>query len=74
MTVKLSVQNASFGYGNNENVWENINIDINDGDCFLRLLAGCLCLRYRNVLQPFRGSRRCAGRARRHRVCGLYAI
>ena len=37
MAVKLSVQNASFGYGSNENVWENINIDINDGDCLCLL-------------------------------------
>lgn len=37
MTVKLSIQNASFGYGNNENVWENINLDIHDGECLCLL-------------------------------------
>jgi len=37
MTVKLSIRDASFGYGSSETVWENINIDVKDGECLCLL-------------------------------------
>lgn len=37
MAVKLSIRNASFGYNDNEPVWEDINIDVEEGDCLCLL-------------------------------------
>lgn len=37
MVPKLSIRNASFGYNIKETVWEDINIDIEDGECLCLL-------------------------------------
>ncbi|MGI6225856.1 MAG: ABC transporter ATP-binding protein [Peptococcales bacterium] len=37
MSIKLSVKNASFGYTDCEPVWENINIDVEEGECLCLL-------------------------------------
>ena len=37
MAIKLSIQDASFGYNSSETVWEHINIDVMDGDCLCLL-------------------------------------
>jgi iron complex transport system ATP-binding protein len=37
MTTKLKIENASFGYNEHGNVWENINIQVNQGECFFLL-------------------------------------
>lgn len=37
MTVKLSIRNASFGYNEKETVWENINLDVEEGECLCLL-------------------------------------
>lgn len=37
MAVKLSIRDASFGYGNGETVWEHINLDVTDGECLCLL-------------------------------------
>lgn len=35
--VKLSIQNASFGYHSSDTIWENINIDVFEGECLCLL-------------------------------------
>jgi len=37
MAPKLSIRNASFGYTEKETVWENINIDVEEGECLCLL-------------------------------------
>ena len=37
MSLKLSIQNASFGYNENELVFENININVNERECLCLL-------------------------------------
>lgn len=42
MAVKLSIQNASFGYDSQETVWKDINLDVMEGECLCILGAnGC---------------------------------
>ena len=35
--VKLSIQDASFGYGSTDSIWEDVNIDVLEGDCLCLL-------------------------------------
>ncbi|MDD2573795.1 MAG: ABC transporter ATP-binding protein [Bacillota bacterium] len=37
MSVKLSIKDASFGYNDSQSVWENINIDVREGECLCLL-------------------------------------
>lgn len=37
ISVKLSIKNASFGYNGREPVWENINLEVREGECLCLL-------------------------------------
>lgn len=37
MSIKLSIKDASFGYNDHELVWNNINIDVEEGECLCLL-------------------------------------
>lgn len=37
MSFKISIQNASFGYNEHSLVWDNININVNQGECLCLL-------------------------------------
>ena len=33
MVPKIEVVNGSFSYNHKENIWENVNLQVNEGDC-----------------------------------------
>ena len=37
MSLKLSIENASFGYNEHELVWDNVNLQVNEGECLCLL-------------------------------------
>ena len=42
MVPKIEVVNGSFSYNHKENIWENVNLQVNEGDCVCLLGAnGC---------------------------------
>mgnify|MGYP002508502776 CR=1 FL=1 len=42
MTPKIEVVNGSFSYNHKDTIWENVNLQVNEGDCVCLLGAnGC---------------------------------